>query len=312
MKIKITTLLALACFCGIMFLAAPAFATNSSQNLQNQLASLEKSANGRLGLVMLNADGSVFAAYRATELFPFCSTFKLMLTGAVLKKSVQEPELLKARPTYSKNDLATWSPITEKRLDSSASNPLTTEELCAAAMLHSDNTAANLLLKLLGGPAALNAFARSLGDSNFRLDRYEPDLNKALPGDVRDTTTPMAMALSLRQLAVANALPIAQKKLLVTWLQSSTTGKERIKAGLPATWSSGDKTGSGPYGTTNDIALIWPPSSNTSAKDPNANKPLVLAIYFTQPQKDAPVRQDVLAAATRLLIEHWLASDLSK
>lgn len=167
------------------------------------------------------------------------------------------------------------------------------DALCAAAIQVSDNTAANLLLAELGGPGALTAFARRLGDGTFRLDRLEPELNSAIPGDPRDTTTPEAMVRTVARLTLGDALPPEKRDLLVAWLRSNTTGGASIRAGVPQGWTVGDKTGGGDFGTTNDVAVLWPPQG----------RPLVLAISFTQPQRNAPARREVLAAATRLVLE---------
>ena len=135
----------------------------------------------------------------------------------------------------------------------------------------------------------MTQFARSIGDETFRLDRTEPTLNTAIPGDKRDTTSPLAMAQSLRKLALGDALAEPQRAQLVAWLKGNTTGAASIRAGLPASWTVGDKTGSGDYGTTNDIAVVWPDN----------HAPLILVTYFTQPQQDAKARKDVLAAAAK-------------
>ncbi|MGL5700438.1 MAG: class A beta-lactamase, partial [Kluyvera sp.] len=170
---------------------------------------------------------------------------------------------------------------------------MTLAELSAAALQYSDNTAMNKLIAHLGGPQKVTAFAREIGDNTFRLDRTEPTLNTAIPGDPRDTTSPQAMAQTLRNLTLGKALGETQRAQLVTWLKGNTTGSASIKAGLPATWVVGDKTGSGDYGTTNDIAVIWPEN----------HAPLILVAYFTQPQQKAESRRDVLAAAAKIVTE---------
>nr|UGK56930.1 hypothetical protein [Escherichia coli] len=162
-------------------------------------------------------------------------------------------------------------------------------ELSAAALQYSDNVAMNKLIAHVGGPASVTAFARQLGDETFRLDRTEPTLNTAIPGDPRDTTSPRAMAQTLRNLTLGKALGDSQRAQLVTWMKGNTTGAASIQAGLPASRVVGDKTGSGGYGTTNDIAVIWP-------KD---RAPLILVTYFTQPQPKAESRRDVLASAAK-------------
>lgn len=258
--------------------------------LSGQLAALEREAGGRLGLAVRDpATGRRFA-YRGGERFPLCSTFKLVLAAAVLRKSQDDPGLLEQLAAYGPGALLAWAPVTRRNLEQG--RPMTVADLCAAAIQVSDNTAANLLLGKLGGPKALMAYARSLGDQAFRLDRVEPGLNSALPGDPRDTTTPEAMARTVEKLVLGDALAAPQRRQLADWLKGNTTGGESIRAGAPAGWMVGDKTGSGGYGTTNDVAVLWPPQGG----------PLVLAVYFTQAQKDAPARKDVLAAATRLVL----------
>ncbi len=167
-------------------------------------------------------------------------------------------------------------------------------QLCAATVQYSDNTAANLLIKGLGGLEAVNRFTQGIGDPAFRLDRREPDLNSAIPGDLRDTTTPAAMAASVKKIVLGEVLGASQREQLIVWLKGNTTGDASIRAGAPAGWIVGDKTGAGDYGTTNDVAVLWPPKG----------APVVLAVYFTQPQQDAESRRDVLAAATRLVMAH--------
>ncbi|WP_243366976.1 class A beta-lactamase [Fundidesulfovibrio soli] len=254
-----------------------------------QLARLEAESGGRLGVFGLNtADGSTLT-HRADERFPMCSTFKLMLAAAVLKRGEDDPGLMERVIPIAPGDLLKWAPAAKERVGQG----MTVTELCAASMQVSDNTAANLLLRLLGGPEALTAYARSIGDEAFRLERWEPELNTAIPGDPRDTTTPAAMALSLRRLALGDALAPAQRGLLMRWLEGNATGAGKIRAGVPNGWRVGDKTGSGDYGTTNDVAVLFPPS----------DAPIILAVYLTQPVQDATYRIDVLASAARIAVQ---------
>lgn len=255
----------------------------------DRLAALERTSGGRLGVATLSADNSVPIRYRADERFPFCSTFKVMLAGAILQRSATETDLLDRHIPYSKDELVTYSPITEIQ----TGRGMTVSHLCAAALQYSDNTAANLLIKLLGGPDAVTTYARSLGDTQFRLDRWETDLNEALPGDPRDTTTPAAMAQSLHRLALGDGLHPPGRHQLTDWMLGNTTGAARIQAGVPKGWQVADKTGTGAYGTTNDIAVIWPPNK----------PPIALAIYFTQGTPDAAARNDVIADAARIVAD---------
>jgi len=256
---------------------------------QAQLAELERAAGGRLGVFVIDTTNAHRIGHRAEERFPFCSTFKLMLAGAVLARSVHDLGLLSRLVHYRQADLAAYSPICEQHVKQG----MTVAALCQATLQYSDNTATNLLLKRVGGPAGLTGFARAIGNPDFRLDRIEPALNSALPGDERDTASPVSMALSLKALSLGDALPTAQRKRLNQWLLGNTTGDKRIRAGLPAGWQVGDKTGSGHYGTTNDLGVLWPPQ----------REPLVLAVYYTQDQEDAKWRDDVIAAATRIVVQ---------
>jgi len=268
----------------------PAWAAESSDAVQ-RLKQLETTFAGRLGVVALNTGNGEVLSYRGDEAFPLCSTFKAMLAGAILQRSVLTPGLLDERITYRKSDLVSYSPVSEKHVQ----DGMTVAELCAATVQYSDNSAANLLMKLLDGPEGLTTFARSIGDHHFRLERWETELNSAIPGDLRDTTTPLAMAHSLQRLVVGDALPDSQRQQLQTWLRGNTTGATRIRAGVPANWQVGDKTGTGDYGTTNDVAVLWPPGK----------APVVLTLYLTQTTKDASPRNETLAAATRVVVD-WL------
>ena len=260
--------------------------TGSQSSAEAQLAELESAAGGRLGVVGFNTGSGARIQHRAHERFPLCSTFKLMLAAAVLERSAKDASLLSKNVSYSKSDLIEHSPITEKHV----ATGMTVAGMCAATIQYSDNAAANLLLKVLGGPATVTAFARGIGDQTFRLDRTEPELNTSIPGDPRDTTTPAAMSDSIQRLVLGDALGAGQRDQLRTWLLGNTTNKERFLAGVPAGWKVGDKTGGGSYGSNNDVGVLWPP----------AGAPIVLSVYLTFPRKDAKVRNDVVASATRI------------
>lgn len=256
-----------------------------------QLQALEQTLDGRLGLCAIDTGSGRSLAWRAAERFPLCSTFKAVLAAAVLAQSSRSPGLLQRRIRYTPQDLVTYSPVTQVH----GGNGMTVQELCAAAVQHSDNTAGNLLLQLVGGPAGLTAYARSVGDTAFRLDRWETALNTALPGDPRDTTTPAAMSATLKRLVLDGELGAPQRAQLQDWLVGNTTGGTRIRAGVPAGWRVGDKTGTGDYGSTNDIAVLWPPQ----------RAPVTLAIYLTGTAPDAKPRNDVVAQAARVVAD-WL------
>ncbi|AOJ07061.1 PEN family class A beta-lactamase, Bpc-type [Burkholderia mayonis] len=281
------SLLAAAVFAPLIGACAPLRGNaNGVVAAERQLGELESSFDGRLGFVALDTATGARIAHRADERFPFCSTFKTMLSAAILARSAGDATLLRRRIPYAKRDLVSYSPITEKHVGEG----MTVAELCAAMLQYSDNTAANLLIALLGGPQAVTAYARSIGDTTFRLDRRETELNTAIPGDERDTTTPAAMAASVRRLLVGDALGAAQRAQLDTWMLGNTTGGARIRAGVPADWRVADKTGTGDYGTGNDIGVAYPPN----------RAPIVIVIYTTMRDKNAQARDDVLASAARI------------
>jgi beta-lactamase class A len=256
---------------------------------QERLAALETASGGRLGVAALDTADGTWLMHRADERFPMCSTAKVLVASAILDRSTHEGALLQRRIKYTAGGMVAYSPVTEQHV----AEGMTVAELCAATLRYSDNTAANLLIELLGGPAAVTAFARAAGDGEFRLDRWEPALNSAIPGDPRDTTTPAAMARSLQRLALGDTLGPLQRQQLQRWLLGNTTGAARIRAGAPADWQVGAKTGTGDYGSSNDIAVLWRP----------AKPPIVVALYFTQREQAAKPRDDVLAAATRIVVE---------
>jgi len=280
--------------CCLIGSSVSALANTQQTSVQQELKAIETSSGGKLGISAVNTANNERIQYRAEERFPMQSTMKLIGAAAILKKSMTDTNLLQQKIMYKKEDLVFWSPITEKHL----TDGMTISELCAATIMYSDSTAINLLIKKLGGPQAINAFTRSIGNHTFRLDGWESDLNSN-PNDLYDTVTPAAMEKSLQKLALGNILGQSQREQLITWMKGNTTGDARIRAGAPKGWIVGDKTGSGSYGITNDIAVIWPPKCS----------PIVVTIYFTQPKKDAPKRDDVIAAATRIIIKAFANTD---
>lgn len=285
------TTLMVAAVMPLLLGSAPLWAqtANAKTHIQQQLSDLEKSSGGRLGVALIDTGDNSQILYRGDERFAMCSTSKVMAVSALLKQSETDKNLLDRRMAIKQSDLVNYNPIAEKHLDTG----MTLGEFSAATIQYSDNTAMNKILEHLGGPAKVTTFARSIGDKTFRLDRTEPTLNTAIPGDERDTTSPLAMAKSLQNLTLGKALGEPQRAQLVEWMKGNTTGGASIRAGLPASWVVGDKTGSGDYGTTNDIAVIWPAN----------HAPLVLVTYFTQPQQNAEARKDVLAAAAKIVTE---------
>ncbi|HKV00406.1 MAG TPA: class A beta-lactamase, partial [Vineibacter sp.] len=236
-----------------------------TDKLVGDFAKLEADSGGRLGVAVVDTASGVRIGHRLDERFLMCSTFKLLVTAAVLARVDAGKEQLDRRIPFSSSDLVPYSPVTKERVGGTG---MSLAELCEAVMVLSDNTAANVMLNTLGGPAGVTAYVRSLGDSVTRLDRYEPHLND--PDDVLDTTSPAAMAANIRTLILGTALSEASRKQLTAWMVGNKTGDTRLRAGLPKNWRVGEKTGSG-TGTTNDAGLAWPPG----------RAPIIVAAYLT-------------------------------
>lgn len=276
---------------------SPLLGRAAPDRLSASLSALEKRVEGRIGLALSDTATGQLISYHGEERFALCSTFKLLAAAAVLKRSESQPSFMAKRVHWTADEAVPYMPVTEKR----GAQGMTMAELCAAAVQYSDNLAANLLLRELGGPQAITAFCRATGDNVTRLDRIEPHLNSATPGDKRDTTTPISMAQTVAKLTTGSALQPVQQQQLNHWLNGNTTGDKAIRAGVSAGWKVGDKTGSGGYGTTNDVAVLWPLTG----------KPLLLAIYFTQFKASATSRQDVLAQVTRLVLSGRASSEIT-
>ncbi|MGW2700436.1 class A beta-lactamase [Streptomyces sp. NPDC001340] len=256
----------------------------------SELSDLEQRYGARLGVYAHNVRTGRVVAYRAGERFAMCSTFKAFAAAVLRDRGGCAP--LDKVIHYPPNDILANSPKTEEHL----ATGMRVDDVCAAAIQYSDNAAGNLLLRQIGGPAGLTRFFRSLGDRVSRLDRWETDLNTAIPGDLRDTTTPEAVGRSFERLTLGRALDDAGREQLVTWLKGNTTSAKRFGAGLPRGWVLGDKTGTGDYATANDIGVAWT----------TRGTPIVLAVLSTKATKEAPV-DDALVADTARVLARTLA-----
>jgi beta-lactamase class A len=255
--------------------------------LRNELRRIEGESGGRLGVCILDTATGGRLAHRAAERFPMCSTFKLLAAALVLHRVDGGKERLERELAVEQSVILPNSPLTELRVGQS----MTMAQLCEAAITRSDNAAANLMLHSFGGPAALTAYARSLGDGLTRLDRFELALNEARPGDPRDTTTPAAMVGLMRALLIGSALRPASRDQLRDWLLANKTGDERLRARLPPGWRVGDKTGAGDRGTNNDVGIVWPPD----------RAPLLVAAYLTGTTAPVARRNAAIAEVGALL-----------
>jgi beta-lactamase class A len=269
--------------------ATDAAATSVAPADPGPLRDLERQYGIRLGVYALNVETGQSLSYRDDEPFPILSVFKGYLVGALLHEHYLHGSFFAKLITFTDADLVPNSPVTSTRV----ATGMTVAELCEATITKSDNTAANLLMKELGGPASLTAFARNIGDTKTRVDRMEPELNSAMPGDNRDTTTPEAIGEAYKSLVLGDVLPVDERKQLTDWLLANRTGGERIRAGVPKDWHIADRTGSGAYGTANDVAIVWTADST----------PLVMAIMTTKEVEGADYDSAPIAAAAKVAAE---------
>jgi beta-lactamase class A len=256
--------------------------------LADEFSRIELVCGGRLGVAVLDTATRALTGLHADDRFPMCSTFKLLASAAVLQKVDRGREKLERLIAVESADVVPDSSF----IKGPVSGGMTLAELCQAAMTYSDNTAGNLILSSIGGPQGVTAFARSIGDNVTRLDRDEPTLNEAMPGDPRDTTSPAAMLENIEKLVLGDVLSMSSKEQLTKWLDGNKTGDARLRAGLPKDWRCGDKTGSGEHGTTNDVGVVWPPNG----------KPIVVTVYLTETSAPPEKRNATLAAIGRAIV----------
>ncbi len=267
---------------------------------QDRLVKLENSSSGRIGVSGIHMGNNTYLHYRADEEFPIWSTSKVMVVAAILKKSIANPQLMKKGFVVTKDLVVAsgYAPITRERVG----KQMSIAELCMYAIQYSDNAAFNLLIGELGGPEAVINFARSIGDDDFSFYRLESKLKSDIyPLNLRFKSNPEAMAKSLQKVSLGEILPVPEREQLQSWLKGNTTGDKRIRAAVPKNWVVGDKTGTGiDFGTTNDIGIIWPPHCS----------PVTLAIFFsTKDEQDTVHHDDVVASATRILLEEFSKTD---
>lgn len=271
----------------------PALSAESAQDEPASLADIESMVGGRVGVYAFDTGSGKVLAHRPDERFAMCSTFKWVLAAAVLAQVERHSLSLDSHVSFGHADLLDYAPVTKAHV---AAGFMTVGDLTRAAVVVSDNTAANLLLSRLGGPSAVTEFARSCGDAVTRLDRNEPALNDNVAGDLRDTTSPRAMASLMEKVLCGDRLLPRSRELLLQWLRDCETGRDRLRATLPKSWAVGDKTGSGGHGAVNDVAIAFPPG----------RAPLLIAAYLSEGSADYPA---LVAAHARIgrLVAHYFA-----
>lgn len=256
---------------------------------------IERRIGGRVGVAALNIGTRAWLTHRAAERFAMCSTFKWMLAAQMLFFDMHQPDHLLQRIPLAESDLLDYAPVARQHL---ARGWMSVGEAAEGAVVMSDNTCANLLLRVGDGPQGLTLFLRTYGDGITRLDRTEPTLNENLPDDPRDTTTPDAMVRTMQRFLLTDeVLNGTSRTRLTNWMVQSPTGRERLRAGIPSTWRVGDKTGTwnGEHNATNDVAIAWPPNG----------EPIVIASYLSDNTVDAAARNAAHAEIARIIVEQF-------
>ena len=270
----------------------PVVSAASTEDEPASIADIEAKVGGRVGVFAVDTGSGKVVAHRPDERFAMCSTFKWVLAATVLAQVERNMLSLGDRVLYGQADLLAYAPVTSKH---AAEGFMTVSDLTRAAIVVSDNTAANLLLSKLGGPSAVTEFARSCGDAVTRLDRNEPTLNDNEAGDLRDTTSPRAMATLMRKVLCGNRLSSTSRDLLLQWLRDCETGYDRLRAKLPKDWLVGDKTGTGERGAVNDVAIAIPPGRS----------PILIAAFLSEGKADRPALVAAHASISRLVAQHF-------
>jgi beta-lactamase class A len=284
------------CLAGLLM---PSLGFAQSPDLQQRCAALQARVGGRIGVFALHTGSRQQFAFQAEQRFAMCSTFKLLLAAAVLARVDSGRLDLNQRVRFGPRDMVDHAPVTGALLQAgSVSASLSVGDLCAAMVEVSDNPAANLLLPLVGGPAGLTRTLRELGDQVTRLDRIEPALNSNLPDDPRDTATPASYVGLMERLLCSEYLSEELRHQLLVWMNSSTTGLQRLRAGAPPDWPAGDKTGTGPNGAANDVAIFFPPKQ----------APMLLAVFMSGSDKSLSELNAVHAELARLVLAELLPS----
>ncbi|TWI90438.1 beta-lactamase class A/beta-lactamase class A CARB-1 [Roseibium hamelinense] len=267
----------------IAFPIAPAAYALDEAALENKLNELEQREDARIGLALIDTQTGTEFSFRGTERFALNSTFKAFACGALLSQAEAGGPNLSESRSIREDDLVSWSPVTKNRV---GTDTITLRESCEATMVYSDNTAANIVLQALGGPAAFTAFMRDIGDRSTRLDRMEPDLNVVPAGTDQDTTTPEAAANSLKELITGELLAAPSKAQLIAWLSANTTAKHMLRPHLPEGWTIGDRSGASRDRKRSVIAVIYPPDQ----------APVFVAVYLHLEKPAGIAERDAIIA----------------
>ena len=267
----------------------PQVLAENQPGLLETIKQVEQKLGARIGVAVYDEETGRQWQYHAGDRFPMTSTFKTLACATLLSRVDSGQENLERRVTFENKDLVMYSPITKTRVGVPG---MSLSELCEATMSVSDNSAANFILRAIGGPEAVSMFVRSIGDKITRLDRWEPELNDATPGDMRDTTTPDAMAQTLRHLVLGDALTLHSREQLTHWLKGNKVGDALFRAGVPNTWVVADKTGAGGRGSRSITAVMWPPK----------REPVIAIVYITESEASFEARNAAIAEVGEAIV----------
>ncbi|CAH1565019.1 CARB/PSE/RTG family carbenicillin-hydrolyzing class A beta-lactamase [Vibrio rotiferianus] len=259
--------------------------------LNEDLAAIEQHIGGRIGVSVWDTQNDEHWDYRGDERFPMMSTFKTLACATMLKDMDSEKLDKNATAKVEERNIVVWSPV----MDRMAGQTTRIEHACEAAMLMSDNTAANIVLRSIGGPHGVTRFLRSIGDKATRLDRFEPRLNEAKPGDKQDTTTPNAMVNTLHTLLEGDALSYESRIQLKIWMQDNKVSDSLMRSVLPKGWSIADRSGAGGFGSRGITAMIWKEN----------HKPIYISIYITETDLSLQARDQVIAQVSQLILDEY-------
>ncbi|ACD31058.1 class A beta-lactamase [Francisella tularensis] len=283
---------------GIIFITFSFATTKIDTQVTNDIQNIEKKYGGKIGVYTINRNDWNNFAVNASFYFPICSTYKFLVVGAILKQSMTDNKLLNQKIKISKNQIVEYSPITRRHIN----QIMTVKQLCQASM-QGDNTATNILIEKLGGLKNLNKFNLSLADHATKVANLEPKVNHVSLTTNENKTTPKIMARDINKLAFSDDILDKKHRLMFKqWLIASNTSNNRIAAEVPDEWEVGDKTGTCQYGTTNDVAIIWP----------DDNRAVIMAIFYTQSQKNAKPNSKIVREVTKILLNRLQLNNTTK
>lgn len=266
-------------------------AATTAASTADAIAEIERRHDRRIGLYAVNLRTGRELAHRPDERFGMCSTFKTLAVAAVLagRLVTPDPHVLGRRGYYPPSLVAGvgWAPRMQAWQDQGYAP--TVAEVCEAAQADSDNAAANWILQQIGGPDAVTRLARELGDPATTLTRWEPEMSDWEPGKQADTTTPRAIGEGYVELLLGRTLNQPDRRRLTRWMLGNRTGDATLRAGLPSGWTIAEKTGSGAYGTRNDIGVAWT----------DGGVPILISCLTRASEAGAPILDAPLADVAR-------------